>query len=92
MTWGLYSIKSAYDKGEAMGATHMIVSHDSLDFENTATYIMPGENPREAWEASQSRNAGYSAVDEVYAYHLGWEAQSKERRARHWEEAPNNEE
>ncbi len=85
MTWGLSGIESAYRKGEKLGATHMIVSHNSVDFDNTATYVMPGEDPRAAWEASSAYSSGYRAIDEVYAYHLGWESQSKERRANHWE-------
>ena len=89
MTWGLSGIKAAYAQGESMGATHMIVSHDRVGFDNTATYVMPGEDPHEAWENSQAKKDGYSAIDEVYAFHLGWESQSKERRANHWEENPS---
>ncbi len=89
MTWGIWGIENAYRKGEELGATHMIVSHDRVGFENTATYVMPGEDPREAWENSEAKSNGYSAIDEVYAYHLGWEDQSKEHRAEHWEGAPN---
>ena len=88
MTWGFSGIKSAYDKGRELGATHMIISHDSVGFDNTATYVLRGEDPRTVWENSSARSSGYSAIDEVYAYYLGWGVQSLERRANHWDQCP----
>jgi hypothetical protein len=73
------AIKSAYDAGEKMGATHMIVAWDSFDDSNYPIYVMPGENPR-----NKTPKNGDS-VDECYRYSLGWEYQAEERRARHFE-------
>lgn len=79
MTWGLADIKGAYDRGEREGATHMIVAWDSFDGMNYPIYVMPGEDPQE------KRPKNGDKVDECYRYALGWESQSKERRANHWE-------
>lgn len=85
MTWGFWSIKAAYDRGDTGEFSHMIVSHTTVDFDQTATYVPKGEDPHEYWEKSQAKKSGYGAVDEVYRYSLGWESQSVERRAVHWE-------
>lgn len=79
MTWYIEDIKLAYEAGALMGATHMIVAWDSFDGINYPIYVMPGEDPRDKAPDNGDR------VDEVYKYSLGWESQSKERRARHWE-------
>lgn len=76
-TWGLSTIKGAYEQGERMNATHMLVTWDG--WENEAVYVFEGENPRDI-----AAKVGVS-VDECYRYALGWESQSKERRAFHWE-------
>lgn len=88
MTWGLASIRSAYFKGIDLGASHMIVSHNTVDFDQMATYVMPGEDPREVFRSSDAHRSGFRVVDECYRYELGWESQSKERRAKHWEWEP----
>ena len=86
MTWTLSQIKAAYDEGVRLGASHMIVAHTNVDFDQTAVYVMPGQDPRETWDNfSDAKNSGYTAVDECYYYKLGWESQSKEHRALHWE-------
>lgn len=79
MTWGLADIKSAYEKGERQGASHMIVAWDSFDNLNYPIYVMPGEDPRDRMPKNGD------SVDECYRYSLGWESQSKEGRARHFE-------
>lgn len=79
MTWGLSDIKEAYDEGERLGATHMLVAWDSFDGENYPIYVMPGENPQE------KRPSNGDSVDECYRYALGWDAQAGEFRAQHWE-------
>lgn len=82
MTWGFADIKAAYDEGERQGASHMIVAWDSFDDSNYPIYVMPGENPRD----KMPKNG--DSVDECYRYSLGWESQSRERRARHFEYDP----
>jgi hypothetical protein len=79
MTWRLQDIKTAYDRGAQLGATHMIVAFDMFDHENYPIYVMPGEDPRE-----QAPTNGDS-VDECYKYSIGWTVQSMERHASHWE-------
>jgi len=81
-TWLEADIKAAYDEGERLGATHMIVAWDSFSGDNYPIYVMPGEDPR-----SKVPTNGDS-VDECYRYALGWESQSKEHRARHFEWDP----
>lgn len=78
MAWSLNDIKEAYDRGEAMGATHMIVALDSFDYENYPIYVMPGENPILMQPSNGDR------VDECYKYSLGWEAQSGHKRVQNW--------
>lgn len=78
-TWNRFEIKHAYDEGTTKGASHMLVAWDSFDGENYAIYVMPGDNPR-----SKMPTNGDS-VDECYNYSLGWAAQSRETRARHFE-------
>lgn len=82
MTWGKPDIKAAYDQGALEGATHMIVAYDDFDYENYPIYVMPGENPHDKVPDNGDR------VDECYNYALGWESQSAERRAFHWEYVP----
>src|SRR5690606_30863535 len=79
MTWSQSDIKAAYDEGERRGASHMIVACDSFDGMNYPIYVMPGEDPRKKVPSNGD------SVDECYRYSLGWEAQAKERRARHFE-------
>lgn len=79
MTWFLDDIKLAYDAGEIIKATHMIVAYDSFDNSNYPIYVLEGEDPQDKKPSNGDR------VDEVYKYSLGWEFQSKERRAMHWE-------
>ena len=72
-------IKDMYDRGEAQGASHMIVAYDSFDGGDYPIYVMPGEDPRKKVPTNGDR------VMECYRYSLGWESQSKEFRANHWE-------
>lgn len=70
------TLKFFWDIGEERGASHMIIIWDGWD--DYPIYVKPGENPRD-WVP-----AGERAM-ECYKYSLGWESQSKERRANHWE-------
>lgn len=85
MTWGESAIHGAYLTGEAEGASHMIVCHTTVDFEQMAIYVKPGEDPRVVWQNHVTSGNGYTALDEVYQYKLGWDRQKVERRALHWE-------
>jgi len=85
MTWSFDAIHSAYKRGDTGEFSHMIVSHTGVDFDQTATYVPKGQDPKQYWENSQAMRDGYGSIDEVYRYSLGWESQSKERRAFHWE-------
>jgi len=85
MTWGMHTIRNAYSAAERAGASHLIISHTNVDFDQTSTLVMPGEDPRKVWEESKAKEHGYDAIDEVYRLSLGWEAQAAERRAMHWE-------
>ena len=78
-TWTLADIRDAYLEGETRGATHLIVAYDSFSGDNYPIYVMPGEDPR------KKRPTNGDKVDECYRYALGWDSQSKEHRALHWE-------
>lgn len=82
MTAMLDDLKAMYERGNTGEYSHMIVLHNTVDFENYPVYVKHGHDPREV-----ARNLKDS-VDECYAYALGWESQSKERRANHWEYVP----
>lgn len=85
MTWDLFSIQMAYRRAEIAGASHLIISHNSVDFDQAVTLVMPGERPRDVWNTSDAKHDGFDRIDEVYRISLGWESQSKEHRAMHWE-------
>lgn len=78
-TWTKGDIKIAYAEGARLGATHMLVAYDDFDQENYPIYVMPGQDPQDA------RPTNGDKVDECYRYVLGWEFQSQEKRAEHWE-------
>lgn len=79
MTWNTEEIHEAYKAGDTGEYSHMIVAYDSFDYENYPIYVTHGADPRALRPSNGDR------VDECYRYDLGWEAQSKERRANHWE-------
>lgn len=79
MTAMLHAIKGMYQRGDTGEFSHMIVLHNTVDFENYAVYVKHGADPRQVARDLKDD------VDECYAYALGWESQSKERRANHWE-------
>jgi len=79
MAWDTAEIKRAYERGEKLNASHMIVAYDSFDYADYPIYVQPGENPRDHIPENGDR------VMECYRYILGWEKQSKESRANHWE-------
>lgn len=75
----LGDIKDMYDRGEAQGASHMIVAYDSFDGGDYPIYVMPGTDPKTKVPTNGDR------VMECYRYSLGWESQAREYRAQHWE-------
>jgi len=39
-----------FERGVQKGATHLIVCTDTFSYEDYPSYVMPGENAREAYE------------------------------------------
>lgn len=56
----------------------MIVAWDSFDGDYPI-YVMPGDSPLD------KRPSNGDSVVECYKYELGWDTQSKEYRAQHWD-------
>lgn len=75
----LEEIKAMYDEGERQGASHMLVAYDSFDGTDYPIYVKPGHDPK------TYKPTNGDDVLECYRYSLGWEVQSKEHRANHWE-------
>lgn len=71
--------------GRAQGATHMVVVCDTFDQEDYPVYVKPGEDPH---EQAKGYRGEFSRVMEVYAMHLGMEAQLAEDRAFHYDAPP----
>ncbi len=78
-------IRRWLEAAKTKGATHLVVVCDTFDYEDFPAHVMPGEDPKE--RAEQERNTGMQRVMEVYALHLDWEAQLRERRSIHYEQA-----
>jgi len=75
----LGDLQSMYERGNTGEFSHMIIKMDVMDYSDYPVYVAKGENPREV-----SQNEGGRTM-ECYSYALGWEIQSKEIRANHWE-------
>jgi hypothetical protein len=78
----LGTIKGWFEEAEKEGASHMVVLMDSFDYEDYPLFVMPGENPRDKAFDDKGR------IMECYKISLGWESQSKEHRANHWDWEP----
>lgn len=78
MAASLSTIEDWFRNAEQAKASHMVVKMDIMDYEDYPVYIMPGEDPRVV-----SDNGDRTM--ECYRISLGWELQSKEHRANHWE-------
>lgn len=68
-----------YEAGDTGENSHMIVKMDIMDHEDYPVYVKKGDDPREIACKDNGRTM------ECYSYALGWEIQSKEYRANHWE-------
>lgn len=68
------------------GATHMIVTCDTYEWEDYPVDVMPGESLTQKF--SDNNGPNMTKVMEVYAMHLPLDAQLAERRAWHMEPAP----
>lgn len=79
MAYGLSDIKAAWDRGVQQGASHVIIMCDTFDWTDYPVFVMPGEDPRDVAAKNGDR------VMECYRLSLGWDIQSRERRANHWE-------
>lgn len=75
-----------FDEGVHKGATHMIVVCDEFDYEDSPTYVMPGEDARK--RADEEGKKPMQRVMEVYALHLDKWTQLGEPRAFHYETRP----
>ncbi len=73
-------------KGQAGGATHMVVVCDTFEYENFPVYVMPGTDVNDVIKDNSKPNE-MLRVDECYSYALPLEAQLAERRAYHLEGA-----
>lgn len=76
MATDLNDLKFFWDLGVDRGASHMVIVYDGWD--DYPVYAMPGEDPRDKIPAG-------TRPMECYKYSLGWESQSREVRANHWE-------
>jgi hypothetical protein len=82
MAMMLQDIHTCYLRAEEMRASHMVIAMDSFDYSDYPIYVMPGQDPRKVAREDGGR------VMECYKLPLGWEVQSKEYRANHWEWEP----
>lgn len=86
-----------FREGLGQGATHLIVVCDTFDYEDYPVYVMPGESSvdvaREHGKDDHNGvptlpNADMEKVMEVYALHLGMDAQLAEDRAFNFDGPP----
>ena len=80
-------IREWLKEAQRLGATHMVVMTDLVDFDDSPLYIMPGKDPREEFELYKLKMGDYKVM-ECYAMHLDIESQLNEWRAQHWGPAP----
>lgn len=82
MSTSVAEIKAWFDAAPE-GTSHMIVATDTFSYEDYPIYVPEGENPKDHRPTGEMVK-----VMECYRLSLGWEAQSKEYRANHWEWKP----
>ena len=80
-------IRRWLEDGKQAGATHVIVAVDQFDQEDYPVYVMPGQDVRAVEKGI--RESSMQGVMEVYSMALDIEQQLGERRAFHYEVAPN---
>ncbi len=85
MTTTRETIRAWLREGVEMGATHVIVAHDSFDGSDHPAFVMLGETVY--GEMSKCADA-YCRIMEVYALHVDIEEQLREVRAYHPEAPP----
>jgi hypothetical protein len=66
-------VKNCFERGEKMGATHVIIICDTFDWEDYPVFVMPGEDVH---ERVKDFRGNMQKLMEVYKVSLGWEAQS----------------
>jgi hypothetical protein len=80
-------IRRWLEDGKQAGATHVIVAVDQFDQEDYPVYVMPGQDVHAVEKGI--RESSMQGVMEVYSMALDIEQQLGERRAFHYEVAPN---
>lgn len=80
-------IRRWLEDGKHTGATHVIVAVDQFDQEDYPVYVMPGQDVHAVEKGI--RESSMQGVMEVYSMALDIEQQLGERRAFHYEVAPN---
>jgi hypothetical protein len=80
-------IRQWLEVGKQSGATHVIVAVDQFDQEDYPVYVMPGQDVHAVEKGI--RESSMQGVMEVYSMALDIEQQLGERRAFHYEVAPN---
>jgi len=72
-------IREWLERGQAHGATHLIVVCDTFDHEDYPVFVKPEEIAREVYERYNGKNM--QRVMEVYSINKDWESQLDEFRA-----------
>jgi len=89
MTATRSDIEGWLKQGEKLGATHVVIVHDTFDHDNFPMYIMPGQEARqeffEKYQKGRKPGEAAYAADECYDLSLNIEDQLNERRANHWD-------
>ena len=70
-------IKTWFEDGEGIAATHMIVMCDTFDYEDYPIYVLPGEDAKAIAEFKNGSNM--QRVMEVYNLSLPMQSQLDER-------------
>ena len=76
-------IKRWLGQARDLGASHMVVMCDTLDYEDYPIFVMPGDDPRV--HQDQKHPGNMQTVMECYSMALSDEEQLAEHRALHWD-------
>jgi hypothetical protein len=77
------TIRGWLKKATKMGATHLFVCVDVLDYDdNYPIFVMPEQNVR---KVAEETDIGFQRIMEVYSLALDTEKQLTEKRAFHWD-------